>query len=163
MIIKTYAMFGYMDFTAQIKTTPNQTIKIEFSGGKQNGYGTRPATFKTSDPVLQKLIERSPMFQKGRISLHLVEGKTEPATEARTNEARLRFASGTNNETGAEADSGSEASAEGEGGGEARSFSTVGEAAAFLKDGYGIALSRCRTKDSCIAEAAALGLEITIG
>lgn len=42
---------------------------VEFKGGRASGYGDYAATFSTSDPSLQYLIENSPDFISGRIYL----------------------------------------------------------------------------------------------
>lgn len=64
---KTYAVTGYMEYVAAIPVHAGKTVEIRFAGGKQNGYGISPARFTTSDPVLQRLIERSPLFRTGKI------------------------------------------------------------------------------------------------
>lgn len=65
---KTYAIHGYMEFVARIPLAAGRMLDVPFTGGKQNGYGVTPARFSTDDPVLQKLIEKSPMFRAGRIT-----------------------------------------------------------------------------------------------
>lgn len=67
---KVYAVWGYMEFVASIPLHPGKSIDIHFSGGKQNGYGISPARFVTSDTVLQKYIEKSPLFIRGVIRSH---------------------------------------------------------------------------------------------
>lgn len=45
------------------------TVHVEFKGGFENKFGIHPATFSTKDPIVQSVIERSPFFASGRISL----------------------------------------------------------------------------------------------
>lgn len=70
---KTYAIRGLMEFQALIPAG-RSTVRIPFTGGALSGYGVTPATYRTSDPALQHLIEASPDFRKGRIILL----RTEP-------------------------------------------------------------------------------------
>ncbi len=67
-MIKTYAIKGLMEFQALIPAGRSR-IRIPFTGGALSGYGVTPATFRTSDPSLQHLIEASPDFRRGRLFL----------------------------------------------------------------------------------------------
>ncbi len=42
-------------------------IRVPFTGGQLCAGGVRPASFSTSDPVLQAVIEASPQFRSGQI------------------------------------------------------------------------------------------------
>lgn len=42
-------------------------VEILFDGGTFTGYGTTPATFTTSNPALQALVENSEYFKSNRI------------------------------------------------------------------------------------------------
>ena len=42
---------------------------MEFKGGFENKYGIHPATFMTTDPIVQTVIERSYYFASGKIKL----------------------------------------------------------------------------------------------
>lgn len=66
--MKTYAIKGLMEFQALIPAG-RSCIRIPFTGGSMSGYGITPATFSTGDPGLQHLIESSPDFRRGRITI----------------------------------------------------------------------------------------------
>lgn len=42
-------------------------IRVQFTGGSYSGFGQKPATFTTSDPVMMRLIEDSDYFKSGQI------------------------------------------------------------------------------------------------
>lgn len=64
----TYAIDGLVECTLTIRVGCLMH-PIHFSGGRQSGFGTTPATFTTSDPLLQHYLERSRPFIDGRIRL----------------------------------------------------------------------------------------------
>lgn len=64
--IKRYAVFGLMEYVARIPAGA-RAVSVHFAGGQMSGYGIRPAVFETADPVLQRLIEASPDFRRGKI------------------------------------------------------------------------------------------------
>ncbi len=45
----------------------NGTVRVTFSGGSYSGFGQRPATFSTDNPVMMRLIEDSPYYRSGFI------------------------------------------------------------------------------------------------
>ena len=67
-LIKRYGVKGLTDYEALIPAGRGE-IRVSFTGGALTGYGVTPATFSTSDPVIQIMIERSPQFLSGKISL----------------------------------------------------------------------------------------------
>ena len=44
-------------------------VQVSFTGGHLCGGGVTPASFETSDPVVQKVIEDSAAFRSGRIKV----------------------------------------------------------------------------------------------
>ena len=64
-MIKTYGVFGLMEWVLQLPTgyAALPFIQIKFEGGHISGYGVTPARLTTSDPLLQRLIEASPWFR----------------------------------------------------------------------------------------------------
>lgn len=64
--MKKYAIYGYVEYVARIPAGARD-LDVRFSGGQISGFGVRPATFESSDPVLCRLIEASPLFKAGRI------------------------------------------------------------------------------------------------
>lgn len=68
MTRKTYGVSGLMDWTTNIKAG-KATINVHFSGGALTAYGVTPATYSTSNPLFQMVIENSEHYKSGRISL----------------------------------------------------------------------------------------------
>lgn len=65
---KTYGVYGMMEYQALIPTLKNR-IRVEFSGGSVSGYGVRPATYTTENPMIQYFIENSFQYKSGKIEL----------------------------------------------------------------------------------------------
>lgn len=63
---KSYGVSGLMEWTVLVPAG-NSFLRVEFTGGTMNGYGISPATFTTSDPVVQRIIEESVLYRSGRI------------------------------------------------------------------------------------------------
>ncbi len=61
-----YGVEGMLEFDARIEHG-GVVFRIPFRGGSFSGYGNRPATFSTSDPLLKLVIEKSALFKSGRI------------------------------------------------------------------------------------------------
>lgn len=65
----TYVVRGLMEFQVRVpsgyKNCPD--LDIRFEGGQISGYGVKPASLTTEDPILQEIIERSLPFRQGRI------------------------------------------------------------------------------------------------
>lgn len=68
MKLKKYGTFGLMEWKAVIKAG-RATLHIHFTGGHDNEYGIIPATYRTSDPIIQHIIEHSNFFAEGKIRL----------------------------------------------------------------------------------------------
>lgn len=65
MITKTYGIYGRTTAILRIPTGKGgkATIEVEFNRGIPNaGPNYRPATYATSDPVIQSILERSSLF-----------------------------------------------------------------------------------------------------
>ena len=65
---KVYGVKGLMEWVATIPVG-KATIRVPFSGGSMSAFGVIPATYKTSDVVMQHIIERSNYFASGKITL----------------------------------------------------------------------------------------------
>ena len=72
----TYGVYNIIEWHAIIKAG-KATIKVPFSGGAMTTQGVTPATFTTTNPVVQLAIERSAAFASGKIKLI----KTYPTNE----------------------------------------------------------------------------------
>lgn len=68
---KQYLVHGLLEWQVNIPAG-RIMIPVNFSGGRFSGYGITPASFATSDPVLQKAIEASSYFVSGRIKMRLL-------------------------------------------------------------------------------------------
>ena len=66
---KTYCVKGLLEWKMLLPTgiPAKPYCSVTFEGGQITGYGVAPATFSTSDPFLQKLIENSKWFKNNRI------------------------------------------------------------------------------------------------
>lgn len=65
---KTYGISGLTEITVAIPVG-KAWMNIQFTGGALTGYGVVPATFSTSNPDVQRLIELSPQFKEKRIKI----------------------------------------------------------------------------------------------
>lgn len=68
MKLKKYGAIGVMEWQLNLPVG-KATVHVEFKGGFENKYGIRPATFMTTDPIVQTVIERSYYFASGKIKL----------------------------------------------------------------------------------------------
>ncbi len=68
MTRKTYGVSGLMDWAANIKAG-KATVNVHFTGGALTAYGVTPATYSTTNPLFQIVIENSDYFKNGRIHL----------------------------------------------------------------------------------------------
>jgi hypothetical protein len=64
MKLKKYGAIGVMEWPVG-----KATVHVEFKGGFENKFGIHPATFMTTDPIVQTVIERSYYFVSGKITL----------------------------------------------------------------------------------------------
>ena len=68
MKLKKYGAVGVMEWQLNLPVG-KATVHVEFKGGFENKYGIHPATFMTTDPIVQTVIERSYYFASGKIKL----------------------------------------------------------------------------------------------
>ena len=68
MKLKKYGAIGVMEWQLNLPVG-KATVHVEFKGGFENKYGIHPATFMTTDPIVQTVIERSYYFTSGKIKL----------------------------------------------------------------------------------------------
>lgn len=76
MMQRTYAVFGLMEYTINVMLGSRQ-LKIPFTDGIASKDGVRPATYTTSNPVVQFAIESSKHFKSGRVKILKTVGKVE--------------------------------------------------------------------------------------
>ena len=68
MKLKKYGAIGVMEWQLNLPVG-KATVHMEFKGGFENKFGIHPATFMTTDPIVQTVIERSYYFASGKIKL----------------------------------------------------------------------------------------------
>ena len=68
MKLKKYGAIGVREWQFTLPVG-KATVHVEFKGGFENKYGIHPATFMTTDPIVQTVIERSYYFASGKIKL----------------------------------------------------------------------------------------------
>lgn len=68
MKLKKYGAIGVMEWQLNLPVG-KATVHVEFKGGFENKYGIHPATFMTTDPIVQTVIECSYYFASGKIKL----------------------------------------------------------------------------------------------
>lgn len=68
MKLKKYGAIGVMEWQLNLPVG-KATVHVEFKGGFENKYGIHPATFMTTDPIVQTVIERSYYLASGKIKL----------------------------------------------------------------------------------------------
>lgn len=66
MTRKVYGVNDLKEWTVNIKCG-KATLRVSFEGGSATLRGTIPATYATTDPVKQAIIEKSDYFKHGRI------------------------------------------------------------------------------------------------
>lgn len=64
----TYGVHGMMEYQSIIRFGKN-TLKVTFTGGSMNAIGVTPATYTTSNFLIQQAIENSDEFKRGRIRI----------------------------------------------------------------------------------------------
>ena len=64
----TYGVYGMMEYQAIIKIG-RATLKVLFTDGSMTAIGQNPAKYTTSDFLVQRAIENSSEFKKGRIQV----------------------------------------------------------------------------------------------
>lgn len=65
----TYEVRDLLEMTMIIPTGcgVRPQIEIPFTGGQVTGYGVSPARYVTRDPCIQRMIESTVEFRKGKI------------------------------------------------------------------------------------------------
>lgn len=88
---KVYGIHGLLEWHGVVES-PSVKMKVDFTNGSVTSYGVAPATFITSDPLTQHVMESSEQFKGGRIKLIQViqlpgEEDAEPAEDDAQSEA----------------------------------------------------------------------------
>lgn len=87
----TYGVYGMMEYQTIIKIG-RATLKVSFTDGSMTAIGQNPAKYTTSDFLVQRAIENSSEFKKGRImvvntieldeEVHIERNPAKPSTQA---------------------------------------------------------------------------------
>lgn len=64
----TYGVYGMMEYQSIIKIG-RATLKIMFTDGSMTAFGQNPAKYTTTNFLVQRAIENSSEFKKGRITV----------------------------------------------------------------------------------------------
>lgn len=75
----TYAARGLLDWQLALNVA-GAIIRICFSGGSMGSNGVVPARYTTDNPAIQKIIEKTRYFEKGKIYIYRTVNleKSEP-------------------------------------------------------------------------------------
>ncbi len=133
MAKKRYEVAGMMEWHP-IFMVGRTKVQVSFTGGHLCGGACTPASYETSDPVVQAVIESSAAFSSGRIRKTRVWGEEKSAPVLSKPAATLRV----------------------------MEFENIDKASDFLQHTKGVPLERIITADQCMAEARKLGLEFKI-
>lgn len=136
---KKYEVRGMMEWHPAFRVGRSY-IQVSFTGGHLCSGGCTPASFETSDPVVQKVIEGSSAFKSGRISVGMEKEIPDP-TDA--------------SEPAGHSDAIAPNPA-----GYVFEYENIKDVYAFLEDTKGVPLDRLNDEASCIREAERLGIKL---
>lgn len=137
-------------------------VRVSFTGGHLGEGCVSPARFETSDPVVQRLIEKSAAFCSGRIRLAACYGNEEAEGCGAVKKVEAPAAQETVWPQEAAPASALEAEASGEENLETMEFDSIKEAREYLNMNRQVRMSRLLDVKSCMREARKLGLEIKL-
>lgn len=163
---KTYEVRGMMEWHPMFKAGRTR-IRVSFQGGHMCAGGATAATYATSDPVVQAVIERSEAFRKGKIRLaasrpERVEATAacRPKKEPEAGKPKEAHAAGMP-EKNTVVEPGNTAEATEDTAGLFRyEYSDINDLTEMLHYGKGVPLERLLSEDECRREAEKLGIEI---
>lgn len=160
-MLKTYGTKNYMEWQALI-SVGKAKVSVPFTGGMLTGNGVTPATYTTSNKVLQKVIENSAYYKSGKI--YLVRQIAEP--ESTPSPASVTAGKGTGSSSrqsipehpetpespdGAKEDADTPKQVE---------VSDLDAAKSYLMETFGVRASDLRSKAAIQSQAKAHGIEL---
>lgn len=151
---KTYGVYNIVEWMAIIKAG-KASVRVLFSGGAMTTQGVTPAMFTTTDPVVQLAIEHSEPFRNGKIKLI----KTYPTQEDFVVERNRPTAETAAAEERSEAEAPQDEQEAGKPAKVKVQVSCARDAAEYLRDNHGIALSKLHSKAAIAAAAEQYGVE----
>ena len=80
MTLKTYAARGLLDWQFALNVS-GAIIRICFCGGSMGSNGVLPAKYTTDNEAIQKIIENTEQFKRGKIFLYHIQKVEEKKTE----------------------------------------------------------------------------------
>lgn len=159
----TYGVHGMMEYQAVVKLG-KRYVKVLFTEGTANAIGTKPATYTTSDFIVQQAIENSSDYKRGLITKvreveldQEIKVITNAPGEVQSPESRVQNAEAENSEASEKA--------EGSEGDEAVTVEVAGneEARDYMVNNFGVKVSQMRTRAEIIAQAALHNINFMFG
>ncbi|MDE7419441.1 MAG: hypothetical protein K2N35_04460 [Muribaculaceae bacterium] len=135
---KKYEVSGMMEWHPEFKVGRTR-LQVSFTGGHLCNGGNTPASYETSDPVVQAVIERSAAFRSGKIRV----GKEVDISDSEVD----AFDSAESKEESQVAEKGF-----------VFEYSDINEVYSFLEDMKGVPAARLCTPESYAVEAKKLGI-----
>jgi hypothetical protein len=144
MVRKIYGIRGLLEYSAVFRAGKAK-LSVQFSGGTFSGYGTKPATYTTDNPVKQAIIENSPEYKEGRIFLYSQDGDDETEEKEETSSVDKKDETATGQKAEAEKT--------------VVGVSDLQSAKDYLADKCGVQRGTLKTKQSIIDTAKVHGIE----
>lgn len=143
---KKYEVAGMMEWHPVFKVGRTR-LHVSFTGGHLCSGGNTPASYETSDPVVQTVIEKSAAFRSGKIRIGAVieSGKAE---NSNMSELRNEPAMSVGTYTAVTAPRNEFV----------MEYEDIEEVYEFLQHQKGVPLERLCSPDSCVTEAKRLGI-----
>lgn len=163
---KRYEVKGMMEWHPMF-VAGRARVRVSFTGGHLGEGCVSPARFETSDPVVQRLIEKSAAFRSGRIRLAAcIYGNEEAEGCGADRTPAKKVEAPTAQETVWPQEAAPASALEAESAGEEKletmEFDSMEEAREYLNMNRQVRMSRLLDVKSCMREARKLGLEIKL-
>ena len=147
---KRYDVRGMMEWHTEFRAGRSR-LKVSFTGGHVCGGAATPASFETSDPVVQAIIENSSAFKGGRIRIGSVMDTGRDVRRADSQGASV-----------APVPVGHPERPEGNAPLAVMEFKNKKKVSDFLQFEKGIPLERLLTLENCLAEGRRIGIDVRI-
>ena len=133
-------------------------LQVSFTGGHLCGGACTPASYETSDPVVQKVIESSVHFRQGRIRLVMEDGHTDRPAIGSTMLSGAATPEPASEGVLPECVCGVAANVTDSHKGFVFEYSTLDDISDFLQFGKSVPLDRLHSEEDCFREAERLGI-----
>lgn len=158
--IKVYGVMGLIEWKPVIHIG-QATFCPLFTGGSVSGFGITPATYKTSNPAEQHIIEHSSHFKSGRITLRYTLDAPTLQEEGDEVEEVANDSAAHQDKDSVELPPNRTKKTEDPSISEEKEFGSLSDARAWLFDTYGIDKSSVITKAAVAKAARAKGVKVT--